>query len=175
MTRTGRQARDDPQVRGAAQPARLAVHQVVEVDLAPLQAHPALVGPREEQEVVDEPFQPADLGQDVGVQRRPVDDLGVDGRDLVRGPDGGQRAAQLVRGVGDERRCASVAAASRSSVSFIVRASWATWSRDGGTGTRAVRSVAVIPATRRRIASTGASARPVSQYDVAATSTSSTG
>jgi hypothetical protein len=77
------------------------LHELRQVDLL----HPARrpgVEPGEQQQVVDEPRHAQHLVQRRRQRRLGPRGIGVDEGHLERGADGGQRAAQLVRRVGDE-------------------------------------------------------------------------
>jgi hypothetical protein len=95
--------------------------------------------------------------------------------DLELGPDPGQRAAQLVRGVGHEPALPLRRAASRSSIAFIVRASRAISSPVAGSGTRRSSRLAEIRSTSARMSSTGRSTRPTSHQTSAARTAALTG
>src|SRR6185437_11322455 len=73
--------------------------QVVEVDGGPRGGRPGL-GPGQQQEVVDQPAEPLDVDEDVVPDRCPVPEAL---RDFQLYSNAGQRAAQLVGGIGDER------------------------------------------------------------------------
>src|SRR3990172_5013102 len=73
------------------------------------------------------------------------------------------------------RRCRVWPSSSRTSIAFIVRARRAISSSPEGSGTRRWSSAAEIAATSRRIASTGASARPTPAHVVTPTMISRTG
>ena len=85
-----------------AQPCGLFQHDVVEVDR--LAGRPAgeLLGPGQQQEVVDQALHPQALGQQPLVDRPDVRAVGIGDLQLEPVADGRERAAQLVTGVRDE-------------------------------------------------------------------------
>src|SRR5512139_1513953 len=90
-------------------------------------------------------------------------------RILVRGPRSSWDASAT------NSRCRSVACCSRSSISFLVRASREISSYEPRTGTRRCSSVPWMLATSARIGSTGRRTRPVSHHTRAASSATTTG
>ena len=85
-----------------AQPACLAQHDVVEVDRSSCHLGGAGVAAGELEEVVDEVLQADRLVEHAALGRGRIGELGLGEVDLELGADPRQRAAQLVRRVGDE-------------------------------------------------------------------------
>ena len=93
----------DVERAAGAEPARFGEHDLVEVDRRAVGGVERRgVGHRDREQVVDQALHADGVGEHVALGRLPVGELGVLEVDLELGADPGERAAQLVAGVGDE-------------------------------------------------------------------------
>ena len=101
--RAGDRARVDDERAARLQPAGFGEHDLVEVDGRTVRGvERRRVGDRDGEQVVDQPLHADGVLEDVALGGLPVGELRVLEVDLELRADPGERAAQLVAGVGDE-------------------------------------------------------------------------
>ena len=152
--------------RARVQSARFGEHDLVEVDgLAVRGVERRRVDHRDREQVVDQPLHADGVGEHAALGRLPIGELGVLEIDLELRPDPGERAAQLVAGVGDEAALA-VGGVLEPREHRVHRAGQPTdLVLARRLGHPAVEVLGPpMSSTSRRIASTGRSARPVTTH-----------